>query len=205
MRLKIARDREKSTFKKWFSPLFSSQKCWTCKESSLPIQEPHALILFMFICSLGESLKYADPALLDLNKLIKTSPSSWLKQLCFSQKALQTAQKVMKIILSISVWSVHLQRRLVQVKVSTSVNENNSWIHHEGLFLLPHLHRCESLGCRHQKGNPTVIQRAWETWVQIRKAINFCVYFTSASLLHKLHLGTISIHLPCTAQFSRKK
>lgn len=91
-----------------------------------PTQEPHALILFMFRRSLEDSLKYADPALLDLKKLIKTTPSSWLKQLCFSQKALQTAQKVMKIILSISVWSVHLQRRLVQVKVSTSVNENNS-------------------------------------------------------------------------------
>lgn len=64
-----------------------------------PAQEPHVLILFMFICSLEESLKYADPALLDLKKLIKTTPSSWLKQLCFSQKALQTAQKVMKIIL----------------------------------------------------------------------------------------------------------
>lgn len=204
MRIKIARGWEKKYILKAIFPLTEMLDLHT---KFSPAQEPHALILFMFICSLEESLKYADPALLDLKKLIKTTPSSWLKQLCFSQKALQTAQKVMKIILSISVWSVHLQRRLVQVKVSTSVNENNSWIHHEGLFLLPHLHRCESPGCRHQKGNPTVIQRAWETWVQIRKAINFCVYLTSASFppLHTLHLIIISIYLPCTAQLSRKK
>lgn len=204
MRVKIARGWEKKYISK---AIFFLTEMLYLQTNFTPTQDPHSLILFMLTCSLEESLKYADPALLDLKKLIKTTPSSWLKQLCFSQKALQTAQKVMKIILSISVWSVHLQRRLVQVKVSTSVNENNSWIHHEGLFLLPHLHRCESLGCRHQKGNPTVIQRAWETWAQIRKAINFCVYLTSTSfpLLHTLHLIIISIYLPCTPQLSSKK
>lgn len=49
-----------------------------------------------------------------LKKLIKTVPSSWLKQLYSSQKPLQMTLNVKKIILSISVWPVHLQTGITQ-------------------------------------------------------------------------------------------
>lgn len=53
---------------------------------------------------------------------------------------------VKKIILSISVWPVHLWTGIIQGNTSMNVSENNSGIHPLCLFLLPRSHRCWSWG-----------------------------------------------------------
>lgn len=61
-------------------------------------------------------------------------------------KPLQMTPNVKKIILSISVWPVHLWTGIIQGNISVNVRENKSGIHPPCLLLLPHSRRCESWG-----------------------------------------------------------
>ena len=106
-------------------------------------------------------------------KLIKTVPSSWLKQFCSSQKPLQMTLNVKKIILSISVWPVHLWTGIIQENRSMNVGENNSGIHPLCFFLFTTFAQMLIPGCKCRKGHLPIIPEAWEIVVPIRKMIHF--------------------------------